>query len=79
MDYFSNQLAMGPRESFLSTCIEIEIDDVMVMTHGFYIFNSCLWMVLLTVVKKKIAQNASTVFFRLIYKNQGFSMKFHYG
>ena len=63
MDYFLNQLAMGPRESFLSTCIEIEIDDVMVMTHGFYIFNSCLWMVLLTVDKKKIAQNASTLFF----------------
>ena len=63
MDYFLNQLAMGPRESFLSTRIEIEIDDVMVMTHGFYIFNSCLWMVLLTVDKKKIAQNASTLFF----------------
>ena len=36
-------------------------------------------MVLFTVVEKKIAQNASTLFFPLIYQNQGFSLKFHYG
>ena len=54
---------MGPRESFLGTHIEIEIDDVMIMTHEFGIFESCLWMTLLTLVRKKIAQNALTAFF----------------
>ena len=54
---------MGPRESFLGTHIEIEIDDVMIMTHEFGIFESCLLMTLLTLVRKKIAQNALTAFF----------------
>ena len=70
---------MGPRHNFLGTFIQIEIDDVMVMTHGFGVFESFLWMALLTMDKKKISQNALTAFFRLIYKNQGFEMKFHYG
>ena len=70
---------MGPRHNFLGTFIQIEIDDVMVMTHGFGVFESCLWMALLTMDKMKISQNALTAFFRLIYKNQGFEMKFHYG
>ena len=54
---------MGLRESFLGTYIEIEIDDVMIMTHEFGIFESCLWMTLLPLVKKKIAQNDLTAFF----------------
>ena len=49
------------------------------MTHEFGVFESCLWMALLTMDKKKISQNALTAFFRLIYKNQGLAMIFHYG
>ena len=58
-----DHLAIGPREGFLGTHIDIEIDDVMTMTHEFGIFESCLWMTLLTLVKNKIAQNALTAFF----------------
>ena len=54
---------MGLRERFFSTYIEIEIDDVMLMTHEFGIFECCLWMTLLTLVKKKIAKNYPTAFF----------------
>ena len=54
---------MGLCKSFFGTYIEIEIDDVMIMIHEFGIFESCFRMTELTLVKKKIAQNALIAFF----------------
>ena len=63
---------MGLRERFFSTYIEIEIDDVMLMTHEFGIFECFLWMTLLTLVKEKKAKNSLTVFFLPIKKIKDF-------
>ena len=54
---------MVPCERFLGTFIEIEIDDVIVMINGFWIFRTNLWMVLLTIEKKKQPKQLSLQFF----------------
>ena len=44
---------MVPRESFLMAPINIEIDDVMSMNHGFWNFKSNLQMLVLTIMTEK--------------------------
>ena len=54
---------MGPCERFLGTFIEIEIDDVIVMINGFWIFQTNLRMVLLTIEMKNNRNNFHYHFF----------------
>ena len=67
---------MVPRESFLMAPINIEIDDVMSMNHGFWNYKSNLQMLVLTIMTEKYTHKlpqrisdwfSKTLFFERIF------------